>query len=170
MKKSLIRKIAFLSMMLMGTSLLFAQSEDGFQAEQAEAPVTEEHDIRDDPDYKYFAHDSNGNYVRDGAGNRVRVGRPITNPNQIQYVQHTRNLIEIEKDDIHLILDGDAGTFGLYTVAETRNTNCSRQATSRRKQETLLLVPRWHTLFQMKFRLFLILHSCRQSQLQAELT
>ena len=121
MKKSLIRIIAFLSMMLMGTSLLFAQSEDGFQAEQAEAPVTEEHDIRDDPDYKYFAHDSNGNYVRDGAGNRVRVGRPITNPNQIQYVQHTRNLIEIEKDDIHLILDGDAGTFGLYTVAEKGN-------------------------------------------------
>lgn len=133
MKRIKIARCIFLSLLSFTLTSAFAQSEvkntDREDTASAEvlsdveaAPVeTPVHNDWDDEDYDLYAHDGSGRYARDKSGNRVRVGSLPVNVPKVNYIERERNLIEIEKDDIRLILDGNAGTFAIYGVGEKGN-------------------------------------------------
>ena len=114
MKITSIAKFAFIPLSLMCSSLAFAQDEKDSVALASEEIVEEDDGI--------YAKDSSGAYVRDSEGNRVRVGSRSSKPVAKSYVSREKNCIEIERDDVRLVLNGDDGTFAIYGVAEKGNS------------------------------------------------
>ncbi|MBQ0040335.1 MAG: hypothetical protein KBS64_07915 [Treponema sp.] len=125
MKRSFVSKLICVSLFSVFTAFAFAQTEE-IVSDKADANlkftdirnVGNEEVEKDIPeeDKSSFGYDSSGNYARDSEGNRVRVGHaeePVAH-----YVQRIRNIIEIEKDDLRLVLNGDEGTYALYAVSE----------------------------------------------------
>ena len=110
MKITSIAKFVFIPLFLMCSSLAFAQDEKDSVALASEEIVEEDDGI--------YAKDSSGAYIRDSEGNRVRVGSRSSKPVAKSYVSRERNCIEIERDDVRLVLNGDDGTFAIYGVAE----------------------------------------------------
>lgn len=102
MKKTWITKLAFIPLFLLASSFVFAQEED------------EEEKI-------IYVTDSNGNISHDRYGGIVRQANPGVKIENIKRTPYERNYIEIERDDIQLVLNGNDGTFAIYGVAEKGN-------------------------------------------------
>ena len=115
MKKSSIVKAVFIPLLFFAFSA-FAQDGnkvDFFSGKSVAVNAEEDGEI--------YAKDSEGNYAIDSSGNRVRMGMHKKNAKNVSSPAKTpvsKNIIEIEKDDIQLILNGDDGTFAIYGVAE----------------------------------------------------
>ncbi|WP_407397618.1 hypothetical protein [Treponema sp.] len=97
-------------------SPFFAYAQDESESSVAEPSMVESEDR-----HAIYAKDASGNYCVDSNGNKVRVGTRVDAAPASTYVPRVKNVIEIQRDDIRLVLNGNEGTFAIYGVAEKGN-------------------------------------------------
>ncbi|MCQ2240472.1 hypothetical protein [Treponema sp.] len=115
MKRSVIAKLIFIPLLFWTAANVFAFDE----SDATDFETTAEENVEEDDGI--YAKDSFGNFVHDSSGKKVRVGTRMKAAPVSAYVPPVNNTIEIERDDIRLILNGNDGTFAIYGVAEKGN-------------------------------------------------
>ncbi|MCQ2247856.1 MAG: hypothetical protein MJZ50_02500 [Treponema sp.] len=82
-------------------------------------------ELSDEEKEKYYIRDSSGSIARDSQGNPVRTSGLYASDGTLIGAQFNwfssvidKNVIDVTKDDLRIVLNGNDGTFGIYAINE----------------------------------------------------